>query len=190
MWKELITKSLREHPGACLEGVEPYARAAVAVLIRPDDAVLFIRRAEHENDPWSGHMALPGGRVDPGDGGPEEAARREVREEIGVDLSDAVLLGMLDQVASPDLAPRVCVSPFVFALADNPTLSIAKDEVASVHWYDMDMLFGGVGRGTFPFTYNGIDYELPCIDQEDRRIWGMTLRIVDDLLTRMRKHHS
>ena len=48
----------------------PAAReAAVALLLRPRDAleVLLIKRSVRESDPWSGHMALPGGRRDPGD---------------------------------------------------------------------------------------------------------------------------
>ena len=186
MWKELISKSLREKPGSTVAGMDSYAQAAVALLIRPDDAVLFIRRSEHENDPWSGHMALPGGRIDPGDDGAEAAVRREVKEEIGVDLTGSDCLGTLDQVASPDLAPRVCVTPFVFALPNDPVLSLSREEVAAVHWYEMTTLIEGIGRGTFPYHYQGTDYLLPCIDQADRRIWGMTLRIVDDLLLRIK----
>ena len=186
MWKELISKSLGKSPGTTITGMSTYAQAAVALLIRPDGSVLFIRRAEHENDPWSGHMALPGGRVDPDDAGPEGAVRREVREEIGLDLGTAQLLGRLDQVASPDLAPRVCVTPFVFALPNDPALTLSRAEVSAVHWYDMSTLVEGTGRGTFPYNYQGTDYLLPCIDQADRRIWGMTLRIVDDLLQRLK----
>ena len=129
-------------------------------------------------------MAFPGGRIDPDDSGPEDAVRREVLEEIGVDLSNATLLGSLDQVASPDLAPRVCVSPFVFQLESDPEIRVATDEVASVHWYSIDDL--KQGRNRFSYTFHGVDYDLPCIDQEDRRIWGMTLRVVEDLLTRIR----
>ena len=77
----------------------------MAVLISPNLDVLFIRRAEYEGDPWSGHIALPGGQVDPDDASPVHAACREVHEEVGVSLDDARLLGMLDQVASPDLVP-------------------------------------------------------------------------------------
>ena len=49
---------------------EAYLQAAVAVVLRvagPDLDLLLIKRAQSERDPWSGHMALPGGRRDPGD---------------------------------------------------------------------------------------------------------------------------
>ncbi|MCA9639821.1 MAG: NUDIX domain-containing protein, partial [Myxococcales bacterium] len=64
--------------------------AAVAAVLRPTDAdteVLLIRRAEHEGDPWSGHMAFPGGRHDPTDPDLLTTARRETLEEVGLDLS-------------------------------------------------------------------------------------------------------
>ncbi|NNL85157.1 MAG: NUDIX domain-containing protein, partial [Myxococcales bacterium] len=48
--------------------------------------VLFIERARHPDDPWSGHMALPGGRLDPVDASLRAAAERETREEVGVEL--------------------------------------------------------------------------------------------------------
>ncbi len=185
MWKELLTRSLRERPGSRVERLESFAGAAVAVMIRPDGDVLFIQRAEHEGDPWSGHMALPGGRIDPGDAGAEAAVRREVFEEVGVDLSTATLIGELDQVASPDLAPRVCVSPYVFALDRDPAVMLDTREVAAIHWFGLDRFLAGEGRGEFPYVYHGTAYQLPCIELDDRRVWGMTLRIVEDLISRL-----
>jgi 8-oxo-dGTP pyrophosphatase MutT (NUDIX family) len=59
-------------------------RAAVALVLRdgaPGEVeLLFIRRAEHEKDPWSGHMGFPGGRAEPGDASLEATAVRETLE--------------------------------------------------------------------------------------------------------------
>ena len=115
----------------------------------------------------------------------EQTARREVMEEIGLDLSDASLLGVLDDVETPANVPRVCVTPFVFHLSGAPTFQLDRSEVSAVHWYEIDGLVRGDGRGDFPYTHNGMRLRLPCIDNDDRRIWGMTLRIVDDLLARL-----
>jgi len=185
MLTDCIAQSLIKRPGRP-DGRLPGARqAAVAVIIRPDGGVLFIRRAEHEGDPWSGHIALPGGRVDPEDASPEAAAQREAREEVGVDLSRARLLGMLDQVASPDLAPRIVVSPFVYALDWDPAVKLDSTEVADVHWFGLERLMGREGRGGFEFEYQGRTVVLPRLDLDGARIWGMTLRIVDDLVSRL-----
>ena len=76
-------------------------RAAVAVALHDASdgpEALFIERAERFGDPWSGQMAFPGGRVDPGDSGPRAAAERETLEEVGVDLSGAELLGRLGDI--------------------------------------------------------------------------------------------
>ena len=68
-------------------------RAAIAAIFRVhpstgEEQVLFIRRAVNSNDPWSGNVALPGGRQDASDNGDDEAtAMREAREEVGLDLS-------------------------------------------------------------------------------------------------------
>ena len=186
MLTERIAASLSERPGRHDSRAFGARQAAVAVIIRPDGGVLFIRRAEHEGDPWSGHIALPGGRVDPGDISPEAAARREALEEVGVNLSGARLLGMLDQVVSPDLAPRVVVSPFVYVINTNPVVSADETEVADAFWFGLDRLMGTEGRGTFSLEFQSRTVVLPRLDLDGARIWGMTLRVVDDLVSRSR----
>ena len=64
-------------------------RAAVAMIFREvedEPEILLIRRADREGDPWSGHIAFPGGRVDPTDISTQATAERETLEEIGLDL--------------------------------------------------------------------------------------------------------
>ena len=189
MLTERIAKSLAARPGRQDPRFAGSRQAAVAVIIRPDGGVLFIRRAEHDGDPWSGHIALPGGRVDPGDATAEAAARREALEEVGVDLRHARLLGMLDQVVSPDLAPRIVVSPFVYVMDDVPDVVPDPREVAGCYWFTLDRLMGSEGRGKFSFTFRQREVLLPRLDLDGARIWGMTLRVVDDLVTRLQRGH-
>ena len=120
-------------------------QAAVAAVARDTERgveLLFIRRAERSGDPWSGHMAFPGGRVDPGDADPLAAAVRETREEIDLDLrAHAELVGELSDV--PAMAhgkplPMVVV-PFVFAMntAALPTLN-PNHEVQETLWVPLE----------------------------------------------------
>ena len=162
--------------------------AAVVAILRPGSSpggfeLFFIRRSESERDPWSGHMAFPGGRVDASDADEHAAAIREVLEEVGIDLRvHGRLLGRLSQVASPPMRSRVVVTPFVYVLQRDVPLKLDEREVASGHWFDLNRWLDGEGRGTFLFEFRGEELPLPRVDLDGHRVWGMTLRIVDDLL--------
>lgn len=162
--------------------------AAVALVFGPtsdgSDALLLIRRAEKAGDPWSGHIGLPGGHVESGETF-VEAAVREAREEVGIDLSDARLLGELDDCATPAMIPSRLVRPFVFRVPAFGPFDLQASEVAAAGIVPLEVLLAGEGRGTFPYDHQGRSWTLPCIDLPDGRLWGMTLRMVDDLLHRL-----
>jgi 8-oxo-dGTP pyrophosphatase MutT (NUDIX family) len=158
------------------------SRAAVAMVLR-DGAngieVLFIRRAEHPQDPWSGQMAFPGGRAEPGDADLRATAVRETREEIGVDLTAAAeYLGALDEVqAVARMRPmNLSIAPFVFRLRESfePALS---DEVRSLHWLPLDDLLGTARRSTMDYAHQGVSLSFPCLRVDDLVIWGLTYRM-------------
>ena len=104
--------------------------AAVALILVAtldgDLEVLFIQRAELTGDPWSGHMALPGGRRSPDDSDLLATAIREAREETGIELPRDYVLGQLDEFAprTPTLPP-VVVRPYVFGLPSRPPVTRA-----------------------------------------------------------------
>src|SRR2546422_8887368 len=109
--------------------------------------ILLIRRAERADDPWSGQIALPGGRYGAGDLDLEATAVRETREETGVDLSGAERLGGLDDLyPRTPILPPVGVRPFVFGLARPPALP-PSGEVQRAFWLPPAPLSGpGVRR--------------------------------------------
>jgi 8-oxo-dGTP pyrophosphatase MutT (NUDIX family) len=158
------------------------ARAAVALILREAEAgieVLFIRRAEHPQDPWSGQMAFPGGRAEPGED-LEATAVRETSEEIGVDLGrDAERLGILDEVrAMARLRPvSLTILPFVFRLrrAVEPVIG---HEVRSVHWIPFDDLLAAERRSVMDYVEQGATLQFPCLRVEDVVIWGLTYRML------------
>jgi 8-oxo-dGTP pyrophosphatase MutT (NUDIX family) len=160
-------------------------RAAVALVLDAAGDVLLIRRADFEGDPWSGHVALPGGRVETEDDSHLSAAIRETLEEVGLSLNPAQALGTLDDVPSPGMGPpRVVVRPFVFAVERFDPLR-PNEEVASVHPFALSALLDNVGRGPMAYEHRGQVFTLPRVDFDGQRLWGMTLRVVDDLLHRL-----
>lgn len=171
-------------------------QAAVALLLRErthssglahgegGSELLLIRRAVHERDPWSGHMALPGGRQDPTDDSLLATVQRETLEEVGVDLArHGELLGRLPVL--PAMARGrvlgMTVTPFVFALSKEPELRL-NYEVAEVVWATLSTLSSG--RVNTTITYEGAQppVQLPGWDLEGRVVWGLTHRMVSSLL--------
>src|SRR5262249_22107668 len=152
--------------------LEHTRRAAVALVLSPTDAdapalsILLVRRAEREGDPWSGHMALPGGHADPGDADLLHTARRETLEEVGIDLTRAELLGRLDDV-SPLRAAEIVVRPFVFWSAAAPGITLSS-ELAEALWVPLDALAEGRLRGTRDVEVRGTRLHVPAFVIEER----------------------
>ena len=118
--------------------------AAVSLVLRggPELEVLLIRRAESEGDPWSGHMALPGGRRDDSDTDLQATAIRETLEETGVCLAGSgVPLGSLPPlIPSTSRLPPISIFPFVFGVEPNTPAEVASPEVAEVLWASLSLL--------------------------------------------------
>jgi 8-oxo-dGTP pyrophosphatase MutT (NUDIX family) len=102
--------------------------AAVAVVVVDGDAVLLTRRAPRLRAHAS-QWALPGGRVDE-DEDVVDAARRELREELDLDLSEGDVLGLLDDY--PTRSGYV-ITPVVLWGGTDPVMRPNPDEVLSVH---------------------------------------------------------
>ncbi len=167
-----------------VEATDPERRwAAVALIIAPQpDAILLIRRAERDGDPWSGQMGLPGGRRGPGDADLLETVLRETAEEVGIDLTGASSLGVLDDVAprTPTLPP-IAVRPYVFALSARPPIRL-NPEVAACHWVAVAALRGaGVSRQV-TVSVRGEPLVVPGFVLGDLVVWGMTERILGSFL--------
>jgi 8-oxo-dGTP pyrophosphatase MutT (NUDIX family) len=171
----------------------PGRRAAVAAVLRgtPGEAeaeILLIRRAEHPRDPWSGHMAFPGGRRDEGDPSLLATAIRETREEVGLDLeAQGELLTRLPDVPAIARGLRVglTITPFVFALRGEALLGL-NDEVAEALWAPLGALGRGEGAGIVPYQREGLTLELPCLHVEGRMVWGLTYQMLQSLFAALR----
>jgi len=166
--------------------------ASVAVVLRPDPSgreleLLLIRRSRSESDPWSGHMALPGGRKDRRDPSLLSTATRETLEEVGVPLArKGEPLGNL-QVVQPVGAhlPLFTVLPFVFRVPAPTVARVASREVAAIRWVSLSHLQDKRNQTRFTYRRNNISLRFPAIDLAGHPIWGLTHRILTDLLHRL-----
>jgi 8-oxo-dGTP pyrophosphatase MutT (NUDIX family) len=183
--RELVRRSLEP-----LTLPEPHCgvrAAAVSVLLAAQPSgveLLLIRRAQRPSDPWSGHMAFPGGHRDDCDQTLLRTAIRETREEIGLDLErHAELLGVLDDV-SPVTPRALLVRPFVFALAEIPELA-KSPEVDVVTWARMGELAGGANATEYELHRDGQSFRFPAFRVEAGVVWGLTYRVLGSLLSRV-----
>ena len=182
IFRTQIRAALKTPPRAI--ELDSFRVASVAAILTLDDVFVFMRRAEHDTDPWSGHISFPGGRQEPSDATDLDAAIRETEEEIGVDLRGAEYLGRLDDIRTIQPLPPILIRPHLFFLNDplSPTLN---EEVASLHLLSVSDLLNDVGRTTMEHPWRGTERQFPCIEFDDVRLWGLTLHMVDDLLHRI-----
>jgi 8-oxo-dGTP pyrophosphatase MutT (NUDIX family) len=175
----------RAYRPATLRGDERFAAVAAVLRERNGEAeVLLIRRAEHPADPWSGHMAFPGGRSDPTDPDLLQTAVRETDEEVGLTLSrDAHLIGRLDDLPAFARGQSVdlVIAVFVFGVTGDPALVPNEAEVTETVWTKVAALASGERDTTFPYRYEDRDVSLPAYDVEGRIVWGLTHRMLGTL---------
>ncbi len=175
-----VRRALRDHRPQVADAPDARPAAVALVLLEGPQGleILLIRRAERADDPWSGQMALPGGRYDVGDGDLFATAVRETREETGVELSGAERLGVLDDLyPRTSTLPPVVVRPFVFGLAQRTAL-VPSDEVQRAFWLPLRRLSEPGVRREVTLTLRGAVRTFPAYLVDDDLIWGMTERIL------------
>jgi 8-oxo-dGTP pyrophosphatase MutT (NUDIX family) len=185
-----IRTALRTTPGRKLEGKEysSLPKAAVGMILRTvqenDVAVLLVKRKMMVSDPWSGHMALPGGRMKKSDAGMIETARREVKEETGIDIAMCELLGVLDEL--PPGNKSIAVAPFVFSASDELEVRIETSEIDDYVWIPMSYFADKNNATTTKANVGGMMQDVVAFPYLGKYVvWGMTLRVIYDLLRKI-----
>jgi 8-oxo-dGTP pyrophosphatase MutT (NUDIX family) len=178
-WSQ-IREALSARPPTPVEAASK--AAAVALILREGLSgieALFIRRAEHPDDPWSGHVGFPGGRREPGDMDLRATAVRETAEETGIDLAaDAEYLGALDELrAMARLRPLdLTISPFVYRLAGSSRFQ-PNQEVRDLLWLPLSDLLDPARRSVFDYVDSATTLRFPCVRIDDLVLWGLTYRM-------------
>jgi 8-oxo-dGTP pyrophosphatase MutT (NUDIX family) len=159
-------------------------QAAVAIILREGESgteFLLMQRAHHKNDPWSGQMSFPGGKLESDDASAKAAAIREVEEEVGLVLTDDDYIGQLDDSYGIKVNRQYSVHVACFVFMPQRKLSpVGNYEVADLVW--------------LPFSYlqqpaRAYDHRHPSeptlkmpavlIDEDKQQIlWGLSLRML------------
>lgn len=189
-WIEAVRRALSDRDAGRISEDDCGIRAAVALVVRggstgpegtADPEALFVRRARVEGDPWSGHVALPGGRAELADADLFDTACRETREETGLVLDRNDCLGRLAEIhpRSPHLPP-ICVTPFVAWLEERQEIRLNHELTGHV-WIPLSALSDPRYRSTLVREVPSVR-EFPTIDYEGHVIWGLTFAILEDFL--------
>lgn len=182
-----LSGALASRPPFRAPDVAGASRAAVALLLRERAGgleLLLIRRAERAGDPWSGHVALPGGRAQAGDADLAATAARETREEVSIDVAaHGRLLGELDELAPRSVRiPTIVVSPFVFHVEPGVRAS-PNHEVQTAAWVPVDELLRPDAVTHYLHELgDGNTLTFPALDARGWVVWGMTHRILMEFL--------
>ena len=166
----------------------PVRRAAVALILAPHEEgprMLLIRRAEHPHDPWSGHMAFPGGRAEEDDLSLDATAVRETGEEVGVDLADyGQLITQLDEVPaySGGRPVDMVVSPFFYVLDRVRDPKIDPVEVSAALWIPLSAFRDESNHGTTKIDSANFKADMPAFVIDSNVVWGLTYRMIESFL--------
>ena len=170
--------------------------AAVTLLLRPaggdagTDAaadsteILFIKRAVRAGDPWSGHLAFPGGRAEKWDATLLDVAMREAAEEVGIDARQGGrLLGRLPTVRPLSARiPSITVTPFVALAPPGASPRPQPEEVEEAFWMPLAALRGSGRSVAVKWETRDGTRELPAFPSPKGPIWGITERILSQFL--------
>lgn len=157
---------------------EQDAGAAVALLLKFTNQrikVLFVKRAENPADPWSGQMALPGGRRDAKDRSLRDTIVRETLEETNINLLyRSRFLGVMATLES-EIRSELKILPFVILLEHEPSVKL-NEELKYFVWISPEELIQN--RGIFKLSFR----EFPAYIVGSNVIWGLTYNIFENFI--------
>ncbi|WP_374032029.1 CoA pyrophosphatase [Bdellovibrio bacteriovorus] len=163
--------------------------ACVALILRGDSwdnlELGYIQRAFSESDRWSGQLAFPGGKREETDKTDLDAALRETREEIGIELTNPELLGRLNDIQARKAGTMLdfYIRPFVFFIERDFNIVLDPNEVADFFWIPLKEIQNPHRVTTYRLQRDNISLELPAVylDREPP-LWGLSYMMTLNLL--------
>lgn len=153
-----------------------------AAVSRDLDVLLLARAQTLRAHP--GQVAFPGGRIDPGDAGPVDAALREAREETGLDPAGVDVLGTLPEV--PLEYSRHLVTPVLgWWRHPSPVRVVDEAESSAVFRAPVADLLSAAHRGVTVIHRDGQEWRGPAFEVAGHVVWGFTGILLDSLFDRL-----
>ena len=162
-------------------GVQATRPAAVLVPVidRPEPQVLLTLRTELPSHP--GQIAFPGGKIDPQDNSPAEAALREAAEEIGLARALIEPIGYLDLYLT---FSGYRILPTVARVVPDYTLALCAAEVADAFEVPLAFLMDAQNHSLRSREWKGVTRRYYAMPFGERYIWGVTAGILRNLYER------
>lgn len=189
-WRQQVQKRFQKYAvcfqqnNAKLISADDYASVAL-ILVEGDrgPGFLVIKRQHNPHDPWSGHMALPGGRAQKGEG-PVGTAIRETFEEINLELPAVRNLMEPVEARARQSMASFSIYPCLFITEHHWTeistfLRPCPHEVESIHLFSLRELLDPRHQSKIHWNQNGKDITLPSIQIGRHTIWGLTYWILE-----------
>jgi len=163
-------------------GVQATRPAAVLVPVidRPEPQVLLTLRTELPSHP--GQIAFPGGKIDPQDRSPAEAALREATEEIGLPRAVIEPIGYLDLYLT---FSGYRILPTVARVVPDYELVLCEAEVADAFEVPLAFLMDAQNHSLRSRELKGVTRRYYAMPFGERYIWGVTAGILRNLYERI-----
>jgi 8-oxo-dGTP pyrophosphatase MutT (NUDIX family) len=163
-------------------GVQATRPAAVLIPVvdRPEPTVLLTQRTELPSHP--GQIAFPGGKIDPHDATPADAAMREADEEIGLARALIEPIGYLDLYLT---FSGFRILPTVARVRPGYKLVLSQAEVADAFEVPLAFLMDAQNHALHSRDWKGVTRKYYAMPFGERYIWGVTAGILRNLYERL-----
>lgn len=158
------------------------AAVLVAVVERDNIAHVIFTRRRDDLPIHAGQVSFPGGKIDPGDAGPVEAALREAHEEIGLEPEMADVIGLLDTyqtVTGYRVLPVIALIDPAFVARPEPA------EVEMVFEVPLSFLMDPANHHRHERELRGSRRRFYAMPYQDHYIWGATAGMLRNMYHRL-----
>lgn len=181
-WIVELRQRLAEPPPERMKPREArHASVLVPLYVDAGELWTILTQRTAELPHHKSQYAFPGGSRDPGEG-PWDAALREAEEEIGIEPAKVLRLGELDETETPSgfrIVPCVAAVPFPF----QPVIN--EEEIAEVFNVPLSVLASPRMAEERLVKIQGEEKVIRIYHVGNRRVWGLTARILQNLLDRL-----